>query len=148
MENTDSVKSIMTDNVISISINSQLKEAKEIFSKHKIRHLPVTLEDRLIGIISHTDLLRISFGNNFTDDEGDTDEAIFDMLSINQVMKYDITTIQADQPIRDAAEVFAKREFHALPVVEGEKLVGILTTTDLINYFLEIIAMSESLEDD
>ncbi len=94
--------------------------------------------DKLIGILSQTDILRISFGNTFGNEQEGSDEAIFDMLSINQVMKHSPETVSPEHTIKDAAEVFAKREFHALPVVENEKLVGIITTTDIINYFIDL----------
>jgi predicted transcriptional regulator len=59
------------------------------------------------------------------------------MLTIEQVMRSSIRTINADATIKEAAEIFASEEFHALPVIEGDKLVGIVTTTDIINYLLE-----------
>lgn len=146
MDASDMVKSIMTKNVITIDVNRSLVDVKKVFQKNKIRHLPVTSDGRLVGMISQTDILRISFGNNFEEEDKEIDEAIFEMLSINQIMKSEVTTIEADQPIRKAAEIFTEKEFHALPVLMQGELVGILTTTDLINYLLEIVEMSEIFE--
>lgn len=136
MKKREKVESVMTKDVQTVNITNSLKEANELFNKYRIRHIPVVSGDKLIGILSQTDILRISFGNTFGDDQGGSDEAIFDMLSINQVMKHSPETLSPEDTIKDAAEVFAKREFHALPVVEGDKLVGIITTTDIINYFI------------
>ncbi|MEM7552012.1 MAG: CBS domain-containing protein [Bacteroidota bacterium] len=59
------------------------------------------------------------------------------MLSINQVMRYSPETISQEDTIKDASKILADREFHALPVVDHGKVVGIITTTDIINYFLQ-----------
>jgi CBS domain-containing protein len=137
MKKREKVSAIMTKEVLTININNSLREVNDIFLKNKIRHLPVVAGEKLIGILSHTDILRISFGNTFGEDQGGSDEAIFDMLSINQVMKHSPITVSANDTLRSAAELLADKEFHALPVVEADKLVGIITTTDIIKYFVE-----------
>ncbi|MEO9484177.1 MAG: CBS domain-containing protein [Ekhidna sp.] len=137
MKKREKVENVMTKDVQTVNITHSLKEANDLFNKHHIRHIPVVSGEKLIGILSQTDILRISFGNTFGNEQAGSDEAIFDMLSINQVMKHSPETVNPHDTIKDAAEVFAKREFHALPVVENEKLVGIITTTDIINYFID-----------
>ena len=137
MKKREKVSNVMTKDVLTINVTNSLKEANAIFSKHNIRHIPVVSGDNLIGILSKTDILRISFGNTFGEDQVGSDEAIFDMLSINQVMKHSPITVGPEDTLKEAAEVLADKEFHALPVVEGEKLVGIITTTDIIKYFLD-----------
>ncbi|MEM7552010.1 MAG: CBS domain-containing protein [Bacteroidota bacterium] len=59
------------------------------------------------------------------------------MLSINQVMKHSPETISPKDTIKDISKILADREFHALPVVDHEKVVGIIITTYIINYFLQ-----------
>lgn len=125
----------MTKNLITVNVNDSLHNANNLFNSHKIRHLPVVANESLVGILSQTDILRISFGNTFGEQEG-ADEAIFDMLSINQVMKQSPITVDANDTMKEAATMLAEREFHALPVEENGKLVGIITTTDIINYFI------------
>lgn len=137
MKKREKVANIMTSDVQTVNITNSLHDANQLFKKHRIRHLPVVSGDSLIGILSQTDILRISFGNTFGDEQSGGDEAIFDMLSINQVMKHSPQTMSPEDTVKDAAEVFTEKEFHALPVVEDDKLVGIITTTDIIKYFLE-----------
>ena len=126
----------MTRDLVTVDVTDSLTEVNKIFGQVKIRHLPVMAHKTLVGIISKTDMLRISFGSTFGDDQLDADEAIFDMLSINQVMKHSPVTVSTHQTIVEAAEILASREFHALPVTEYNKLVGIVTTTDIIKYFI------------
>ena len=62
---------------------------------------------------------------------------VYNMFTINQVMTKNITTIPSNATVREAAEFLVSKEFHALPVVEGEDLVGIVTTTDIIRHYLK-----------
>ncbi len=137
MKKREKVANVMTSDVVTVNVTNSLQEANQMFVKNHIRHIPVVSGDKLIGILSQTDILRISFGNTFGDEQTGSDEAIFEMLSINQVMKHSPETVSPEDTLRDAAEILADKEFHALPVVENEKLVGIITTTDIIRYFLE-----------
>ncbi len=137
MKKREKVANVMTKDVITVNVNNSLKEANDTFSKNNIRHIPVVSGETLIGILSKTDILRISFGDTFGDEQTGSDEAIFDMLSINQVMKHSPLTVSSENTVKEAAEILADKEFHALPVVDNDKLVGIITTTDIIKYFLE-----------
>ena len=118
-------------------IKEALLEAKDMMEKNHIRHLPVTSGDKLEGIISLTDIHRISFGANFGQ-QAAVDASIFEMLTVAQVMKNNPTTITPDTQIREVAEMLAVEEFHALPVVDDDgNLEGIVTTTDLMKFLLE-----------
>lgn len=137
MKKREKVANVMTKDVLTVNINHSLQEANDLFRKHHIRHLPVVSGEALIGILSQTDILRISFGNTFGEEQEGGDEAIFDMLSINQVMKRSPVTVSSESTVKDAGQILADKEFHALPVVDEGKLVGIITTTDIIKYFIE-----------
>jgi CBS domain-containing protein len=137
MKKREPVSHIMTKQVITVNHSNSLEDAEKLFTKNNIRHIPVVSGDELIGMLSLTDLLRISFVDNFGDDEGSIDTAVYNMLSIEQVMVSKPVAVQHDATIREVAEILSTKEFHALPVVDGSKLVGIVTTTDLIKYLLE-----------
>lgn len=59
------------------------------------------------------------------------------MFSVEQVMARNLVKVSPDTTIKEVAEILSKREFHALPVVLDELLVGIVTTTDLIKYLID-----------
>lgn len=130
------VSEIMTKEVVKLNLKDELTKAEMLFKKHKIRHIPVVEGYKIIGMLSYSDLLRISFADAVYDDE-EIDTVVYDMFDIHQVMTKNIVTIDYRATIKEAAEILAQREFHALPVVEGEHLVGIVTTTDLIKYLLK-----------
>lgn len=131
------IATIMTDHVVVLDINNDdLAHAELLFKKHKIRHLPVVDNGILVGMLSLTDLQRLSFVNKFGAEELDVDTAIYEMLSVPQVMVAKPVTIDASRTIREAAELLATHEFHALPVVSKKRLVGIVTSTDMIRFLL------------
>lgn len=136
MKNKVSVATIMTKHVIKLTISDDLTKAEELFKKHKIRHIPVVNSNKIIGILSYTDLLRISFVDAVDDDAEIVDTTVYNMFTVEQVMAKKVITISPDTTIREAAEILSRKEFHALPVCEGDLLVGIITTTDLIKYLL------------
>lgn len=86
-------------------------------------------------MLSKVDLQKISFVNTIDGDQLTT--ALFDGLNIEQVMTKDVKVVQKDDTIYDVAIILSKNEFHSLPVLENEKLVGIVTTTDLIKYLVD-----------
>lgn len=136
MKYSDPVSTIMTTNVKTVDINDSLYDAKSIMLRKKIRHLPVLNNTRLVGILSLTDIMRLSFGQVFVGQE-DTDQAMMDMLNIEQIMREHPRTVDEKMTIQEVAQIFTLEEFHALPVVGLKGLVGIITTTDLIKYFIK-----------
>lgn len=130
------VKDIMTKEVITLQLDDSLELAEKLFARYKIRHLPVVNEGILKGMVSKTDLLRISFLDSLSDTESTIDEAIYQLFSIDQIMIKNVHAIQLTTSVKESVEIFINKEYHALPVVNGNKLVGIITTTDILKYFL------------
>ena len=73
---------------------------------------------------------------SYEEDEN-VDTIVYNMFTLKQVMVKTVTCVKASDTIYDVAKILAKENFHALPVEEDGKLVGIVTTTDLITYLLE-----------
>ncbi|MGY6744207.1 MAG: CBS domain-containing protein [Cecembia sp.] len=136
MKKREPVSNIMTSKVYTVQENTPLQEVVTLFRKHKIRHIPVLNGNKVSGIISRTDINRLTFGALFENQEG-ADEAVLEILTVPQVMTGKPKMVNSNDSIRDVAEIFANEEFHALPVVDGEELKGIVTTTDVIRYMLD-----------
>lgn len=130
------VSEIMTKNIIALDRTDDLTRAESLFKKHHIRHIPVVKEESIIGMLSYTDLLKISFADA-TDDDRNVDTVVYNMFAIEQVMTKNVVTVNSSTTIKEVAEILAKEGFHALPVVDDSILVGIVTTTDLIKYMLK-----------
>lgn len=131
------ISAIMTRNVITLKTSDNLEMAESLFKKHNIRHIPVCSGKQIIGMLSYTDLLRISFADAVYDDEETIDTMVYNMFSIEQVMAKNLISVSTTTIVKDVAEILSKKEFHAIPVVDNGKLKGIVTTTDLINFLLE-----------
>jgi CBS domain-containing protein len=137
MKRREPVSKIMTENVLTVNVNDDLHEVVELLKKKKIRHVPVLEGKDIVGIISKTDINRLTFSSLFDNQEG-ADEAVLTMLSIPQVMTHKPRVVKSAQLIKDVAEIFSQEEYHALPVTDSEgELAGIVTTTDVIRYMLE-----------
>jgi len=129
------VSQIMTKNVITINIDDDLSDACRLFLRNKIRHLPVLKGNRMVGILSYNDVLRISFGEVY-DDKSFIDETIYKMLTIEQIMTKDPIKIKPDFSVHRAAKILMKNKFHALPVTQNHHLMGMVSTTDLLRYLI------------
>jgi len=131
------VSEIMTREVLTVDVKQSLRQAEKILKTNKIRHIPVLSREKLVGILSLNDLLRLSFVDSYGyEEEENVDTTIYNMLTIEQVMITNPRTVQAGQSIASVAEIFTKEDFHALPVIDGDRLAGIVTTTDIIRFLL------------
>ncbi len=139
MKKREPVKTIMTRNIHVVQLDDKLTDVLDLVRKHAIRHVPVVHGKQLVGIVSKTDLNRLTFSSLFAGQD-ETDEAVLDMLTIAQVMSHRPRVVKASDTIKEVAEILSTEEFHALPVVDENdetNLVGIVTTTDVIRYMLE-----------
>ena len=134
MKKQTPISTIMTSNLVKLNLSDDLTKAEQLFKKHKIRHIPVVDGNTILGMLSYSDLLRISYVDPFDDENENVPLMIYNLFTISQVMTKNPITISPETSIKEAAEILATNEFHALPVCEGNLLVGIITTTDLIRY--------------
>ena len=137
MKKRTPVSDIMTSEVITLNQTDDLETAERLFKTKKIRHIPVVSGKEIIGMLSYTDLLRISFADATDESDYDVETIVYNMFTIEQVMAKNLISAPSTKTIKEVPEILAKKEFHALPVVDNKELVGIVTTTDLINYLIE-----------
>ncbi len=130
------VSSIMTRDMVTVDYKDDLESAEHLFKAHKIRHIPVVKGNELKGMLSYTDLLRISFADAIGEDEMSIDSIVYNMFTIEQVMVKSVVSMPSTSSIKEVAELLTHRNFHAIPIVDDDKLVGIVTTTDLLKFLL------------
>lgn len=130
------ISTIMTKNILTVDINDSLEKAEHLFKKHKIRHIPVVEQKKIVGMLSLNDLLRISFADGAYKEEENISSDIYEMFSISQLMVRKPETVKSTATVREVTELLTKTQFHSLPVVDNEEVVGMVTTTDLLKYFL------------
>jgi CBS domain-containing membrane protein len=136
MKKQTPISTIMTSNLVKLNLTDDLTKAEKLFKKHKIRHIPVVSGDKIMGMLSYTDLMRISFVDAVDDDSEVVETTVYNLFTLEQVMAKNVTTVSPKTTIKEVAEILSNQEFHALPICEGDTIVGIVTTTDLLKYML------------
>ncbi|MCA9085316.1 MAG: CBS domain-containing protein [Planctomycetaceae bacterium] len=137
MRKNDPVTHLMTKDVITLQLNEPLSKARRLFEESKIHHLPVVDGAKLVGILTWSDFLRVSFGEFGNQDARNLDAVLDHTYKLADVMHAEPVTIPVNGTVRDAAQTLSTHGFHSLPVVENGELRGLVTSTDLIRYLLE-----------
>ncbi|MEO5906878.1 MAG: CBS domain-containing protein [Saprospiraceae bacterium] len=119
------LSSIMTRDVITAAQDDSLAVARNIFLRNKVHHLPIVNGSRLVGILTTYDLFKINGANK---------DRNYDDIAIRDVMTTHIATLEPEDKIGTAAELFLENLFHAVPIVKNGDLQGIVTSFDVIKY--------------
>lgn len=130
------VENVMSKDLKSIGPFTTMKEVDEIFKGHNFHHLPIIDENKmLLGMISKYDLQLLKhWGTKQKLDVAiSLNEKILSSQFAKDFMSRSMVTVSPSNSLEYCALAFKENRFHSLPVVENEKLVGIITTFDLIN---------------
>lgn len=119
----DRVGNLMTEKVTTIGPDDDLALAMQLMLWSGVRHLPVLDGDTLVGILSHHDLLPPR-------EEPDLEKHL--RRRVGDVMRHPVKTVHPDDDVREAAGLMATAHIHCLPVVDDDRLVGILTSSDIL----------------
>ena len=136
MKRNDPISKIMTTELQTVHLGQKLSEVRRMLADNPYHHVPVVSGKKLVGLLSATDMVRLSLAI-YGVDERAVDAMLDSQHTIESVMTTDLTTISAKDTVRGAATVLGEGKFHSLPVVDGEELVGLVTSTDVIRYLLE-----------
>jgi CBS domain-containing protein len=131
------VRDIMQQKIVTISAGDTLSTVEDIMTLGQVRHMPVVRAGKLVGVVSHRDLLRASL-SDLTETGSVRGRAFLDGVVISRVMSTPPISIDPDAAVAGAARLMAEKKIGCLPVLEGETLVGMLTETDVLRYFAEI----------
>ncbi len=134
MKKNESITKIMSSNPATIQVGQPLSDVRNLMCNTHIHHVPIVEGKKLVGLISFTDLMKINLLISGAD-ERSIDLIIDQQFKVCDIMSTKLTTINHTDSIRQASELLAKGGFHSLPVIDSEEnVVGIVTSTDLINY--------------
>lgn len=134
---------IMHTNLITITPDATLVEAKEMIEKWAIDHLLVVGKDGdLKGILSDRDLKQY-WASPATTLSNHELSYLLEKIQVKMIMVKTVVTISPETTIERAAYIMQTNNINALPVTENDKLVGIITSTDVMEVLLEAIGMNE-----
>jgi acetoin utilization protein AcuB len=129
----------MTRNPVTITEDTSIDDALHLMRERKVRRFPIMDKaGHLVGIVSDKDLLHAAPSPAST-------LSVYEMhyllakLTVKKVMSSPVITVSPDMPLEDAARIMADNKIGGLPVLDGDKLVGIITETDIFKILLELM---------
>jgi len=133
------VRDCMTRFAATIHSDALARGAVDMMKKRKIRHLPVVdREGHLVGIVTDRDLRQVVFDPAIQERLGILAETL-GALTVRDVMTWGVVTVSPETDIRQAAGLMREQKIGALPVVQGERVMGILTETDVLRAFQDVL---------
>jgi acetoin utilization protein AcuB len=136
------VQDVMQTNLFTVTPDTTLPEAVRLTGQRGIRHLPVLDQDRLVGMLSDRDLKR-AMASPATSLEAHELTYLLDRLCVAEIMTRAVITIGPTSPIEDAARLMVREKIGALPVTDGDRLVGLVTETDVLRLFVRALGAGE-----
>jgi acetoin utilization protein AcuB len=132
------VRSYMTPDPLTASPDTNFPQAMNLIRKHKVRCLPILDSDRLVGIVVHADLLsnqpspvaNLSLSETYL---------FLESIRMRQIMSRPVITVEGDCPLEEAARIMVENTISSLPVMDGDRLVGIITETDVFKTLVELL---------
>lgn len=132
------VKQIMTQNPVTVAPQDSLRRAIALMNEGNFRRLPVVEGQQLVGIVTDRDI-RLASNSPIILREKWQDEYLLDNVQVDACMMPDPITVTPDTDIEKAARLMRNRKVGGLPVMQGDRLVGIVTETDVLNYFIQLL---------
>ena len=123
----------MTRNPKTVTPDDPLSLAAGILREHRFHHLPVVEGGRLVGILSDADLRNASFAAIPAQGGPARNRPV------REVMRTEVWSVTPDDSVEDALLILTREKFGALPVLSGDRLVGIITRADLLNAFVDLL---------
>lgn len=137
-----SIEAIMSTNLITLEPSSTIAEARALMHEHRIHHIPVVNGDHLVGLITLTNVLAAT--DSFLRDPKHRIHA--NEIGIEEAMVADVATVDINASLRHAALFLEKHKIGCLPVLDDDKLVGIITDTDFVAVAINLLEQLEETE--
>ena len=136
------VRDIRPRKLVTISESDRLSTVEDITTLGHVRPMPVVHAGKLVGVVSERDLLRASLSNlnEFGNEER---RAFLQVVEIGRVMSTPPVVTALETSVEDAARVMAERKIGCLPVVDGDRLLGLITETDVLRYFAGMVSAED-----
>ena len=133
MANRLRVRDLMTQGVFAVGVNDDLETIHTLMAERNIRHAPVVSDGGLLlGLVTQRDLIRNSLKSQALPPSAMA--AAMQTTTAGEIMTLNVATAKPDQDIREAARVMLDHKYGCLPVVDGTRLVGIVTESDFVRF--------------
>ncbi len=143
------IKEIMTTDLVTVSPTTRVSVIKDIFDQHDFHHLPVVEKgEELAGIISKEDFFKLSYVLSLTTSGQTYSEKEYDNLMAKDIMTKFPLSLDPDDTTGLAADIFLANKFHALPIIEDGRLIGLITTHDLLRFSFDSKTVEKEEEEE
>lgn len=136
------IEELMTRNLHTLRESDTIGDAKNLMAEKHIHHIPILNDEgHLLGLVSHRDILAASESSLHHDENDPVDDR-----HLRHVMVTQLTTIEKDASLLAAATHIRESGHGCLPVVDGERLVGIITDSDFVEIAISLLEQEEKKE--
>ena len=132
------VEALMTRNPVAVAPETAVFDARRLMQDRRIRHLLVVEKDRLVGIVTDRDI-RLNLPSPATSLSVWEINHLLGRLTVAEVMSKPVITVGPGRNAAEAARIMLQHTIGALPVVEGGRLCGIVTETDMLRAFVAMV---------
>ncbi|HVO12710.1 MAG TPA: CBS domain-containing protein [Vicinamibacteria bacterium] len=131
------VSDYMTSNPLTVAPADSLMHALETMRLRGVRRLPVAVDGVLVGLVTEGDLKRAE--PSVLDGSEEDFNRVMEETPVSRIMVHSPVTVTADTPLLAAAETLYTTKYGALPVVDGERVIGIITDNDMMHALLDVL---------
>jgi CBS domain-containing protein len=125
----------MREAVLAVETFDSINVARQLMAKHRINQLPVVEGDKLVGIVTDRDV-RDAYPTSMAINRGKAIDRFADSITVEEVMTHNVFTVQPETSLVNAVELLRRHRIGSLPVVKKQKLVGIITRSDILEFVL------------
>jgi len=136
------IRDLMSTNVVTVSEDTSIHDAKKIMDAHKIRRLPVMRKDKLVGLVTKHMLLGAS-PSPATSLSIHELQYLLAKMTVKDIMVKNPYTISPDMPAEEGLQVGQEMGYGAFPVVEDGRLVGMVTESDIVRLMTRVLGVRE-----
>lgn len=131
------VEDVMTVHTRTVTPEQSLSDVRRIFENEPFRHLPVMGNDGLVGMITLTDLMRVTYGAHIAEADFEVNDLILETTTVEESMSKGLRTIEIGTDLKEVARIMRKYKIGGVPVVEDGQLRGLITTTDILSAYIK-----------
>jgi acetoin utilization protein AcuB len=141
-EDAMKVRDMMSTNVVTVTEDTLVNDAKKIMEAHRIRRLPVMKKDKLVGLVTKHMLLEAAPSPATSLNIWELNY-LLSKMTVKEIMVKEPFTISPDMPVEEALQLGQDKGFGAFPVVEDGRLVGVVTESDIVRMMTRVLGVRD-----
>ena len=126
----------MTETVLAVETFDSIAIARQLMAKHRVNQLPVLDKDNLVGIVTDRDI-RDAYPTSMMINRTEEIDRFAEKITVEEVMTHDVFIVRPETALATAVGLLRRHRIGSLPVLKGQKLVGIITRSDILDYVLQ-----------